>query len=746
MANLIGRMTNTTGRDDPLLWAILKDYTRPYRQGLVGMGGAGTNIGRRLAGQEGIGSDYLERGMQGVGDWDFLLDDEEIAALRKAPGKEAAKSVGNVGLQALEAMIGPQIWGRTAGMKVLPRIGARGLGMLPTNLGQAVVMNEPEKGEDIGGALLGSTIGSFAGPALGEGVQAGMRGLEKVGDKLFGGGRYLERLSKGVRTDESPWGRATSEEKFKATEDVIRKYAPKEGVLRKGYGIGAGQASDVGNQINTKLDTLIKSKAGETVDISKVVKDTVDELVSLYGYSEPQAQTAAQAALNKAVQASGGEVVDGKVSVPVLAGVKRYLQPLAREFTEGSQKKGLEIFSTLHEGTYDTLRGSLGKAGDALYSDLHTLWQTVPNMLKNVDEGLMGTQYFQGVKIPFLPGIIGMGGSLLGRGMEGLGNVGRFAGDIGQQAIEKVPAGLSGMLGGAMGRQIGAQPVPPQEEVPMQQGLGVPEHGGGLIQEALGGGQPGQMGQPGQSAMIQAALAEQGFGGQEEPTGSQVDMENLIMQLMQGISSGSISGADAQAMLGLAQMLGQRQPQYSEDYEPENMLDAIDYLGQRYPDMTPATRASLAKNLMGETPKLNEEAVSGLRILNQLGPLVSGLGLKGGWLGAQFGAPGLSIGASTGANPEAALYKDIKDAFLTTLSRASGERGVLTDKDIERLDNALPDFNDTEDLARRKMQEVKDLLYNRLGISESDAAELLGLEEKDPYSEGIVGDYDSWNQ
>jgi hypothetical protein len=740
MASIWERITNSTGKDDPILWDIFKDYTRPYRQGLVGLGGAGTNLGRRLAGMEGLGADYLQRGNQGVGDWDFLLDDEEIRALQKDPGKEAAKSVGNVTLQALEAMVGPQIWARTAGMGIIPRIGARGLGMLPSNLGQAVVMHEPEKGENLGGSLAGSAIGSFAGPALGEGVQAGMKGLENIGDKVFGGGRFIERLSKGVKTDPTPYGRASTEDAFKATENVIKKYQPKTGLGRKIYGIGAGQASDVGSTVNKKLGELIQSKGQEFVDIDRIVKETADDLVKLYQYSPEQATSAAETYVNKALQATGGSGTDGKISVPVLADLKRYFQPFAKEFADGGQRKGLEVLDSLHEKVYGSLRNSLGGAGDELYADLDTLWKNVPQMLKNVDEGLLGTQYFQGVKVPFLGQVVNTAGSLLGRGMEGLGNVGRFAGDIGQQAAERVPAGLSGMLGGAMGRQMGAEQMAPQGEVPMQQGLGGPGQGG-LEQAPLGG-------QPGQSAMIQAALAERGFGGPEQTSSPQIDMEDLVMQLMQGISSGAISGSDAQTILGLAQMMGQQQQQYSEDYKPKSMLEAIDYLGRRYPDMTDATRTSLAKELMGQQVDLNEDAVSGLRVLNRIETLVGNLGLKEGWLGAQLGAPGLSVGAASGANEEAKLYQEVKRAFLTTLSRASGERGVLTDADIERIGEALPDFNDTKELANQKMAEVRGLLYDRLGISESEARQLLGEEE--PQTNlglgGISSDYNAWRE
>ena len=71
----------------------------------------------------------------------------------------------------------------------------------------------------------------------------------------------------------------------------------------------------------------------------------------------------------------------------------------------------------------------------------------------------------------------------------------------------------------------------------------------------------------------------------------------------------------------------------------------------------------------------------------------------------------LGLGAFTKMNPDAATYSDDREAFLGILSRQIGaERGVLTDRDISRMDRALPSFGDTTAVRDRKLAFLKGLL------------------------------------
>ena len=86
------RWLDSSGVNDPFLLDYLKDMSRPARQGAVGLG----MLGSRLGGGKGSGSDYLEEGVQGFGDWSSLLDDEERVAPQNQPGKEIGKSALNI--------------------------------------------------------------------------------------------------------------------------------------------------------------------------------------------------------------------------------------------------------------------------------------------------------------------------------------------------------------------------------------------------------------------------------------------------------------------------------------------------------------------------------------------------------------------------------------------------------------------------------------------------------------------------
>jgi len=86
---------------------------------------------------------------------------------------------------------------------------------------------------------------------------------------------------------------------------------------------------------------------------------------------------------------------------------------------------------------------------------------------------------------------------------------------------------------------------------------------------------------------------------------------------------------------------------------------------------------------------------------------------------------------TTGA--AAAAYKDTVEAFLSKLSRASGEKGVLTDRDIDRIKKAMPKFTDAPETVTRKMQIVRSILS---GAIQTKTASPLGEE---PLEQGLGG-------
>lgn len=60
-------------------------------------------------------------------------------------------------------------------------------------------------------------------------------------------------------------------------------------------------------------------------------------------------------------------------------------------------------------------------------------------------------------------------------------------------------------------------------------------------------------------------------------------------------------------------------------------------------------------------------------------------------------------------NSQERLYSETKKAFLSMLTRAAGEKGVLTDVDVARIEKALPSFSDTRAIALQKQAQLRNI-------------------------------------
>lgn len=112
-----------------------------------------------------------------------------------------------------------------------------------------------------------------------------------------------------------------------------------------------------------------------------------------------------------------------------------------------------------------------------------------------------------------------------------------------------------------------------------------------------------------------------------------------------------------------------------------------------------------------------QEAEGGLRLVDVIEnnfTELQGMGLTAqtGGLGRLQGLSGeaAAITQSGQKGEAAAAYKDTVEAFLSKLSRASGEKGVLTDQDIARIKKALPKFTDAPGTVERKLENVREIL------------------------------------
>lgn len=68
----------------------------------------------------------------------------------------------------------------------------------------------------------------------------------------------------------------------------------------------------------------------------------------------------------------------------------------------------------------------------------------------------------------------------------------------------------------------------------------------------------------------------------------------------------------------------------------------------------------------------------------------------------------------TQGSAPAVEYEDTKQFFLSNIARKlGGERGVLTDRDVERVEGLLPKLKDTDVVAQGKMRKIREFISRR---------------------------------
>ena len=90
--------------------------------------------------------------------------------------------------------------------------------------------------------------------------------------------------------------------------------------------------------------------------------------------------------------------------------------------------------------------------------------------------------------------------------------------------------------------------------------------------------------------------------------------------------------------------------------------------------------------------------------------------------------------------PSIAAYEDLKQTILSNVSRQiGGEKGVLTDKDVERIAGFFPKISDSDSVAKQKLAFVKDFIARRI-------TEFRGRIEKDVEFKNALSNIDNLEQ
>ena len=79
-----------------------------------------------------------------------------------------------------------------------------------------------------------------------------------------------------------------------------------------------------------------------------------------------------------------------------------------------------------------------------------------------------------------------------------------------------------------------------------------------------------------------------------------------------------------------------------------------------------------------------------------------------------------SLGGKAGINNEVNIYNEAKLGFLSNVARSLGEKGVITDYDIERIAKLFPSPSSNPQEAQAKWQMIRAIISN--GVSKSQEA------------------------
>lgn len=214
--------------------------------------------------------------------------------------------------------------------------------------------------------------------------------------------------------------------------------------------------------------------------------------------------------------------------------------------------------------------------------------------------------------------------------------------------------------------------------------------GSSLLRQALAVGTRGLLSPIPAVPEEQISITEDITGLGAEPTPPPIDprLPRIITAIEQDIArTGGKNIKNIQTIAGL----------YGIDLTPIGLQPA----GAKKTTIDAATKRALAGIRTG----------SGIvdELENLIGQAGGGAGRVGGGL--------LGVASKVGLAPEARTFTAARNAYISRLSRALGETGVLTDQDIDRAKMAVPDINDSPREVQLKLASLRRIIndaYNEL--------------------------------
>lgn len=116
--------------------------------------------------------------------------------------------------------------------------------------------------------------------------------------------------------------------------------------------------------------------------------------------------------------------------------------------------------------------------------------------------------------------------------------------------------------------------------------------------------------------------------------------------------------------------------------------------------------------LLGEQGKASQQAGKAQSASAIIDNLENVFNASGGARGPIAGRGTLLGAVAGGGNQTAKSYQDLRSAYTAQISRALGEVGVLTDKDREVIQKAIPSINDSPAAAKIKLDTLRQILQD----------------------------------
>lgn len=162
---------------------------------------------------------------------------------------------------------------------------------------------------------------------------------------------------------------------------------------------------------------------------------------------------------------------------------------------------------------------------------------------------------------------------------------------------------------------------------------------------------------------------------------------------------GSISNASIETLA--AQVL--KNPQILNtlpDATKKAVINAIASQGKDVPQPLSETAQNKMRDAQATFNSADSLLASIEKLTNKVITANSSWDIPGQWLSK-------TIGGKTRSDSDAAVFADTISAFTSLLTRAAGEKGVLTDTDVARIKRALPSLFDTKQVAQQKLDQLR---------------------------------------